>query len=1202
MRPVSLPFVGLCVIGLFGFASLAHAQKGRTTPGLVIETGARTATCDQLLFDPTGSYLLAVGEDKVLRRWPVGAEGFLQAQSLNVRWSIQREARGSIFTAAFDRTGQRVAFAGFGVQTGLVATARLGGETPQIESVCEPVPSPETNWAVAFSPDGRFVYYGNDIGEVYRWEPGSKVRPTLFTASRAKSRTTNPVRLLSFIDERSFVTVTADGAVRLWNATDPDIDAPLQHTFRGGSVFRAVLGFDASTIAVGLTPNAATAGTVAGAEAVNRVHLFNLKTKTPTTIALPATGAGTRAVRALAFDRNGDQLAVGCNETPKLEREDFLRLKNGVIFIYNPAKPEKPTVTPITLGYNVEALAFHPVRSNLLASAGGDNHELALWNTRTGTTLSTTAEVRGPANGVWGVSFDAKGWYFAWKDRRDSTPKHPNHLATGPWRVFDLTGRQILASAPADFRPVSALDRVDGWEVKPTTSSAVWRVVGPGGVDARLDDASGLYNRLYNQEPRCWTFVKSTGKPLRLAVGHQWGVSVYECRPTGVKLVRVMTGHEGQVMCIAPSADGELLITGSRDQTVCLWSLASWKAENEMGAKFEVRGGKLVVADVDAGSPAWEPLNPLDGTDRDMNRLAKGDTIDLLYIVKDDFVFDPLDRFETERAKGRLLPVKTRTRNATEAANRLNTISPAKEYILAKQREGVPDLIYKLTTCRQRPLLRFFATRSDLEGAGREWVIWRPRDYFYDTSAHGDRYVGWHVNAVRPDQPPAFYPLERYRGSDHVPGAGKDEPSGFHRPDKIWPFVMKAFQDPTNIIFTEMEPPRVTLQFVQLPNGSRPLGAAKVAVGPDVVIQVGIESVEPSQADQLLKHINVFVNDHKDQRAKLAPSLLGQFKPATIRLSSSELLWGRNVVKVDCVNGRGGRGEAVLRFDYEPPDRPTATLYALIVGINDYSKAKGYGDGVSNLQCSKTDAEEVARVVQQHEASRNFAKAFPILVPEEKATAGTILARIEEIGRKVKPNDHFVVYLAGHGDTQLITGVDGKQYARPGSYFYVTCDCDVKKPDTLLTSQKLYDALMKINCRKMLVLDTCHSGAAAKDAQRSASLGAGDQLRDMTREGKTLLVLSSCQEQQRALEPAEPDSEFRHGFFTHALLNVIGNAEKGKGKPRRVPVTFGELEIKIGHELETLLKRIGAEKEKWHQPAFSPPDPSSQSVLSRPLP
>src|SRR5689334_4169849 len=50
-------------------APSVHAQAPRSTPGLVLATDGRTATCDVLAFTPDGSRLLAVGDDKVVRRW-----------------------------------------------------------------------------------------------------------------------------------------------------------------------------------------------------------------------------------------------------------------------------------------------------------------------------------------------------------------------------------------------------------------------------------------------------------------------------------------------------------------------------------------------------------------------------------------------------------------------------------------------------------------------------------------------------------------------------------------------------------------------------------------------------------------------------------------------------------------------------------------------------------------------------------------------------------------------------------------------------------------------------------------------------------------------------------------------------------------------------------------------------------------------------
>src|SRR5205807_8262908 len=108
--------------------------------------------------------------------------------------------------------------------------------------------------------------------------------------------------------------------------------------------------------------------------------------------------------------------------------------------------------------------------------------------------------------------------------------------------------------------------------------------------------------------PRCYTFLKSPpGQPTRLAVGHYWGLSVFALTPgQKPKLVRKCVGHQGEVTAIAPSPDHRWLLTASRDQTVCAWSLDDWKGQPELGASFAADGNRLRVVSVDPGSPAWE--------------------------------------------------------------------------------------------------------------------------------------------------------------------------------------------------------------------------------------------------------------------------------------------------------------------------------------------------------------------------------------------------------------------------------------------------------------------------------------------------------------------------------------------------------------------------------------------------------------------
>jgi WD40 repeat protein len=256
----------------------------------------------------------------------------------------------------------------------------------------------------------------------------------------------------------------------------------------------------------------------------------------------------------------------------------------------------------------VDNIAFRPGKASQLATAGGPNHEVRLWNWRKEQRLDTIAS---PGSGIWTVAMSRNGRYLAWKDQLNRQPKHPNDRGSGPWRVFNLEGavHRILPRVPADFIPLEPLRTLNGWSIQTTESSYLWRILGPGDTNEALDDSADppLYFAQENQIPRCYTFLRPTAtKPVRLAVGHMWGVSIYELRPNNVRLSRLLIGHEGEVMSVAPSPDGKLLVTGSRDQTICCWSLEDWPSQRELGASFIKQGGKLLVRKVDPGSPAWE--------------------------------------------------------------------------------------------------------------------------------------------------------------------------------------------------------------------------------------------------------------------------------------------------------------------------------------------------------------------------------------------------------------------------------------------------------------------------------------------------------------------------------------------------------------------------------------------------------------------
>jgi len=116
--------------------------------------------------------------------------------------------------------------------------------------------------------------------------------------------------------------------------------------------------------------------------------------------------------------------------------------------------------------------------------------------------------------------------------------------------------------------------------------------------------------------------------------------------------------------------------------------------------------------------------------------------------------------------------------NNAQIIDKLKKVTPGREYIFVWKHDDKEKI--QLTTNRQRPLWRFFPTRPG-SGGGTDWVIWRWRDFYYDTnSVAADRLLGWHVNAEdlphQTDLLPAGV-LPRQRRHPRAQGAGARLPT-----------------------------------------------------------------------------------------------------------------------------------------------------------------------------------------------------------------------------------------------------------------------------------------------------------------------------------------------------------------------------------------------------------------------------------------
>jgi hypothetical protein len=544
-------------------------------------------------------------------------------------------------------------------------------------------------------------------------------------------------------------------------------------------------------------------------------------------------------------------------------------------------------------------------------------------------------------------------------------------------------------------------------------------------------------------------------------------------------------------MALAPSADGKLLVSAGRDQTIAAWSLADWPSHPELGARFVEKDGKILIRSVDPGSPAWEAS----GTGPRDNGLAEGDEVLLFAFNINEFLYDPHDMISrTERQQRRIDRIG---QSAEECLERLRNPVPGKQFYFRVKREGQSKPWVELqTTVRQRPLWRFFPMRNG------EWVLWRWRDYYYETSTHGDRFIGWQVSGDIGDTP-QFYRADQYRKL-------------FHRPEKIRAVLPPQWgEDPERVIFADVEAPEV-----RLTTGA---GQKEVAVK-DAPVQVNLTAAaRNADIQQPVVRAVLWVNDYLFFKLDNPPQ--GKVQQ-DLTIPEEVLQQGDNTLTLQAFNQAGGREEKTVRVHYTSSRRgPGRTLFGLAVGINDYKKVKNLKTrpgGDLSLDYARQDAEAMQKAWKRQENNRLYQKAQVDLLPENRVTPRAILDQLAKMKNVVKPDDHFLLFLAGHG---LLA-----EKNNPDSFVYLTPDSDgLHLKQTALSSAALLEALANLKCRKFILVDACRSGGLAANS-----------VRNFDPDGVGIAILAACKANQESKEIFD----LKHGAFTRAVLNVLEDKEE----------------------------------------------------------
>ena len=1052
MRTFLLAASAFLVIG----ASHAHAQnsrRDREDPEIVVETGGRMGACDDLQFTRDGKQLLAVGDDKVVRIWSY-ADGAIDPQSVRtLRWSTWREQHGAIYALSLSPDGKRAAIGGLGALTSAVAVLDLAsGRITDMDNF--QIANGVAVWAVAFSPSGERLAVGGGDGSVWLWDFQKK----RCLGKHASSDRFNTVRLLRFTDENRLLSLAEDGELLAWDLKDTAKPTTVL-SLKLAHIYRAAVSRDGRWLA-----------------AAPKDSLVALRSLDGDGKSIDLPLKQGEFARSLVFDPKGRRLAVAVGSL--VPGASFLMEANDRIVFYDLDQSTPMPVAGPPHSYRAERLAFHPT-DDRLAVAGGDNQEVTLWDPAQAD--KPVSILRGTGACLWDVALSKDGGAVGFRDQRDPDSTNPDARGLGPWRAFDLLRRQWLA--PADFIPVRRLTTADDWTVEPDAKDPyVWWAVHTSGVRHKLPldrDTDGM--------PRCYAFLDARGDgPTRLAVGHYWGLSVFELTKKEARRVRLCVGHQGEVTALGVSNDQSWLVSCSNDMTLSAWSLT--KDQPLLGASFEPKGDGLEVKAVDYGSPAWEAG----------------------LVVKDEvrrFAFDPQFAGDWMAADPKAW------------LERLENPVPGKEHAFSVSRAGGKPFTL-LTTLKQRPLWRFFPAGDD------EWVLWMWRNSYYDSSTKGDYAVGWHVNARDLKTAPTFYRAERFR-------------KFFRRPDVINRLLgtndpAKALSllgnNPVQLHFDGMEPPAADLKLV--------------VSAPDKDIAATLSTyARGDNPDEVPVEAELWINDYRmplpkaDVRewAKDGESLAADAAIPTrsleVAIPHDKLRAGGNIVTFQTWNILGGRTDATATVQVERPAPEAPRLIGVAVGINDYkaaAKAKNGERALGDLEQAINDANALTTAWNEQKL---YGDKDMVSLVGPAATRQAILDALDALARKAErePDDRCVIFLSGHGDFR-VEPADHPGEAPKTVFIFCPPDYNPSKPETGITDETLFKKLAAIPCRKLLILDACRSGAAKKAVENPA--------RGFAPDGQGPVVLAGCDLNQASLEDG---TVFHHGLFTFAILEALGS-------------------------------------------------------------
>ncbi|MEZ6149145.1 MAG: caspase family protein [Pirellulaceae bacterium] len=507
------------------------------------------------------------------------------------------------------------------------------------------------------------------------------------------------------------------------------------------------------------------------------------------------------------------------------------------------------------------------------------------------------------------------------------------------------------------------------------------------------------------------------------------------------RLKRVFGGHEGAVLSIDCSPDSRYLISSAEDCTVRVWPLTGI---DELGIDAEESRNDAQVATSPSRANWGFDFAVMDGQAIAQHPIYTGP----LFV-------------KGMRSGDRLREISYESFQSDGTLRRTTLLQP--EEMVAFLNQPRFDLAVRFIFERagvEVPGFQSYAhwreIASQVVAADRQWAVWTPSGY-YDASFNGNSLFGWQINRGL-EREPDFYRADRFQAILERPNfmrrllvAGSiDQAADLVGKQRI------GFGDVLqNALAVQPQVKILSPVQGQVLEGRQTLIRAQVTLG----------------SDEQLASAKAFVSGvvATDMKEVKRTALDGSRQ-------SIELTWQGHLpadnnlqIQVLCATRDKLVGADTLRLQHREVSNAfrKPKLFLLAAGVSQYRDSR-----IPSLSLGASNAQAMLEAVLANAAT--LYDVVPLALTDSSVTPNvwrSTVRHLESELRDVQADDLIVLFVSGHGLVDEATD----------QYYFVTANARYSD----LVRQNYRDCLSfrelmsweDIPCRKIAILDTCHSGA-----------------------------------------------------------------------------------------------------------------------------